>query len=259
MQKPADALYARVSSCSSGLKSLLDSGELKKEALVRIAAHAGVITCAPVLLIPPNLQASIDAIKQMNEEYCLGLCEDQTQTEENAVLYSMFSKAQMFTMLNFFKNYRENPAFWPPLFQGQVRKAPAAPKAAPSTEKAVQFRGVHKIISDAVGQELLNDIAALKKAIKQRESRRCIQDDSPVGRAICAQLSTELDDLRARFASRQSQGKEAITKLIYEHPGLVAGTLPSITPSGHVVQVTLSRKQELDLALKLWQDVVERS
>ena len=36
----------------------------------------------------------------------LGVAEDPIQLEENAVLWAMFGRAPMFSMLEFFKNYR---------------------------------------------------------------------------------------------------------------------------------------------------------
>ena len=72
-------------------------------------------------LLPPGMPAARKAIEALEAAETLGLCETPLLKEDLTVLHACYNKAAIPNMfLNFLRNYRENPAYFPSLYTGHT-------------------------------------------------------------------------------------------------------------------------------------------
>jgi pyruvate/oxaloacetate carboxyltransferase/biotin carboxyl carrier protein len=119
----SESVLARVLARVPAAAALLQQNLLTAKALQELLAHSGVVTVCHSDLLPAGLPAALREVEALEREHGLDLTSNPVDRDENVLLYAAYSKAAIPNLiLNFFKNYKTNPGYWPQLYENPAPK-----------------------------------------------------------------------------------------------------------------------------------------
>lgn len=112
-REPDDARYNELLD-GTGLRGLVEGGQLTREQFLEIVVAAAFCTVCPSSIIPPNgMEKAMNELEQtaVDKEWEYLPARGTKEFEEWAILHVMFKHAQNIA-LNWFQHQRTNPKFW---------------------------------------------------------------------------------------------------------------------------------------------------
>jgi len=187
----------------------------------------------------------------------LGLTTEGEQAfRENTVLQAAYRTAAIPGLIaNFWKNYRENPNWWGPLFDGHVHSLrlykPEGKKAKKG--KDITRRVAHDRLTRLVGQDKVSELIDIRKSIESYQQKlRRFTSLGIYGKDTIAIVEGKVRSLEEKFAADQKQTYERLHQVIVARPGILQG---SVRHGGILALPTTD--EELQYATSLLTELVE--
>jgi len=262
-RKGSEKQYEELIAGNENLRTLITSKALSKEALKEIVAHASVITLCAADLLAPGLKQAEEEVKSLDKEFSLGLTtEGDRALQEAAVLQASYRTAAIPGLItNFFKNYRENPDYWGPLFDGHVQSARLYKKEAKQAKKGKEIvrRVAHDRVAHAVGSDLINELVGNRKNVQSYRQKldRFQKLGGLYGAKSRAVVEEKIASLEHAAAQVRKKALEKLEKVIVARPGILHGQIPTLKQGHDVVLSAPATAEELQLATSLLNEIVE--
>jgi len=239
------------------LRSLLTSKHLSMEDYKDLVAHSGVFTLCAANLLPPGMKQAEAELRALDKENVLGLTtEGERALRENVALQAAYRTAAIPGLItNFWKNYRENPNWWGPLFDGHVHslRLYKEEKKAKKGGKEITRRVAHDRLTRVVGHDTVNELVDLRKNISLNQQKvKRFTTLGLYGKETIKLVEEKVRSGEKKFSEVQKHATERLQQVISARPGIFES---SVRQGG---TVTLPKTEdELNTATSLLLELVE--
>lgn len=197
----------------------------------QLFASLSFISGSPANTLTSAMEAARTWLAKFDEEHVVGLTsEGDRLKEESEVLVAIFGKSVVPNMLeNFFLNYRENPAFWPPTYKAD-RPASTTKKSASEASDFLHL-GQHTEIEQIVGATLLSELIERKQQLNKWSARnaRALKGDlvNVLGSLTKQKMQQRVDHLTKLYEQQRVLALNELKKVVASRPPT---RLPTVTP-----------------------------
>jgi cell division protein ZapA (FtsZ GTPase activity inhibitor)/polyhydroxyalkanoate synthesis regulator phasin len=244
------------------LRSMLSSKALSLEAFKDIVAHSGVITLCAANLLPDGLPQSEAELKTLDKEHVLGLTtEGERALRENTVLQASYRTTAIPGLIaNFWKNYRENPNHWSPLYDGHVHAARLYKKEEKKVKKGKDIirRVAHDRVTRLVGHETVNELVSVRKNLNSYQQKLArFKSLGIYGKMSLAVVEEKIAALEQTFTQAQKKAAERLQHVIVSRPGILQGSVLVQGQGRDLVRSAPPTTEEVQMANTLLNELVE--
>jgi len=256
-KKGSKEQYDELIAGNPDLKTLISNKSLSLEALKDIVAHSGVITLCAANLLPNGMEQAEAELKALDKEHILGLTtEGERALRENTVLQASYRTAAIPALItNFWKNYRENPNYWAPLYDGHVHSARLYKKEEKKTKKGKEIirRVAHDRVTKLVGHDSVHELVDLKKNLHNYQLKLGrFKSLGIYGAPSIAVIDEKIHALEHKLTQAQKKALERLGHVITARPGILQG---AVTVDG--VKILPTTAEETHFASSLLAELVE--
>lgn len=262
-QRATEAEYdALLTAHLPGVSTLLQEQVLSRATIKYLIAHGGYVSCSPCDLLPLGLTSARQEVQKLDEQLVLGLTETPLKFEQSTVLQGCFGVAAIPNLLkNFFINYVENPAYWPPTY-----KVTQEEKKVVKQEPDFLYRACHREVIRIVGSSMISELKAIHEELTHYTNRlKKLKDpkSNSFGRLQPATLDKLQERINTIQKSYDGKFKEATDKLSHyvdQHPGKFARSYPQLLDAAagtfHMSKAHSKKEVEVKMAAQWLSQVV---